>query len=174
MNDFIKKILPWVGAAATGGVPALIGMAAKTVGEVLGAELGNNADEIMSAIAGATPDQILALKQADQAFAIQMQAIGFKQASDLEKIAADDRANAREREKSIKDKTPMYLAGVITVGFFSILAYMIRYGINERGGEAMLVMLGVLGGAFGGVISYYFGSSSGSAEKNAIIGKMSK
>jgi ABC-type transport system involved in cytochrome bd biosynthesis fused ATPase/permease subunit len=172
MNNFIKQILPWVGAAATGGVPALIGMAAKTVGDVIGAQVGNSADEIINAIAGATPDQILALKKADQDFALQMQAMGFKQASDLEKIAADDRANAREREKTIRDATPMCLAAGITIGFFLILAYMVRYGINEQGGDAMLVMLGALGAAFSGVINYYFGSSSGSAQKNEIIGKL--
>jgi ABC-type transport system involved in cytochrome bd biosynthesis fused ATPase/permease subunit len=160
MNNFIKQILPWVGAAATGGVPALIGMAAKTVGDVIGAQVGNSADEIINAIAG------------DQDFALQMQAMGFKQASDLEKIAADDRANAREREKTIRDATPMCLAAGITIGFFLILAYMVRYGINEQGGDAMLVMLGALGAAFSGVINYYFGSSSGSAQKNEIIGKL--
>jgi hypothetical protein len=172
--DFLNKVLPWVGAAATGGVPALIGMAAKTVGDVLGKEIGGSVGEITAAITGATPEQLIKLKEADNAFALQMQAMGFKNASDLEKIAADDRANARGREIALKDKTPLILAGAITVGFFVILAYIVGHGINEKGGDAMLVLLGALGAAFTGVINYYFGSSSGSAQKNEIISRIGK
>lgn len=174
MNDFLKKVLPWVGAAATGGVPALIGMAAKTVGEVLGEQVGESADDIVRAVSGATPDQILALKKADQDFAVQMQAMGFKQVTDLEKIAADDRASARDREKTLKDKTPAFLAGIVTFGFFGVLIYMMQHGVNKNGGEAMLVMLGALGAAWGSVIAYYFGSSSGSQQKNEMIERMKK
>ena len=79
MNDFLKKVLPYIGAAATGGIPALIGMAAKTVGEVLGAEVGASPDAITQAVLGATPEQMLLLKKAEQDFTLQMQAMGFKQ-----------------------------------------------------------------------------------------------
>jgi hypothetical protein len=52
---------------------------------------------------------------------------------------------------------------------------MIAYGLPENGGEAMLVMLGTLGTAWGAIVSYYFGSSAGSREKtqamNRIMGK---
>ena len=174
MNDFLSKVLPWVGAAATGGIPALIGMAAKTVGEVLGKDIGSTVEDITTAIAGATPDQLLKLKEADNAFALQMNAMGFKNTVDLEELAAGDRSNAREREKVVRDRTPMILAAFISLGFFGILSYMVAYGVNSSGGDAMLVMLGALGAAFGGVVSYYFGSSSGSAQKTDILSRLSK
>ena len=48
----------------------------------------------------------------------------------------------------------------ITFGFFGILGWMLAHGIPHTGGEALLVMRGALGAAFGAVINYYFGSSS--------------
>jgi membrane protein YqaA with SNARE-associated domain len=36
----------------------------------------------------------------------------------------------------------------------------------------MLVMLGTLGTAFGGVMAYYFGSSAGSKEKTEAMNRM--
>lgn len=174
MNDFLKKVLPYIGAAATGGIPALIGMAAKTVGEVLGSSIGANPDAITQAVLGATPAQMLELKKAEQDFTLQMQAMGFKQVTDLENIAALDRASARLREVSVKDMTPSVLAAVVTFGFFGVLAYMLGYGVPEKGGEALLVLLGSLGTAWGAIISYYYGSSAGSAKKDATISSLAK
>ena len=173
MGDFLKKVLPWVGAAATGGVPALIGMAAKTVGEVLGEQVGETADAIAQAVAGATPEQMLALKKADQEFALRMQEMGFKHESELESIAAEDRANARAREIALRDATPSLLAFGVSFGFFGVLAWMLVQGIPPNGGEALLVMLGSLGTAWAAIVSYYFGSSAGSARKTEIMGKSS-
>ncbi len=71
MNDFtgfLKKALPWIGAAATGNVPALIAMAAKTVGDTLGVEVSAEPAAISDAVANATPEQIIALKTAEQTF----------------------------------------------------------------------------------------------------------
>jgi hypothetical protein len=168
--DFLKTVLPWVGAAATGGVPALIGMAAKKVGEVIGSTVGETSEEIAAAVAGATPEQMLALKKADQDFQVQMQSMGFKQITDLEKIAADDRANARSREMALRDATPSILAFGVSVGFFGVLGWMLAYGAPERGGDALLVMLGSLGTAWASICAYYFGSSAGSARKTEIMG----
>jgi len=49
---------------------------------------------ISAAIAQATPADLLAIRQADQQFEKDIAVIGV----DLEKIAADDRANARDRQ----------------------------------------------------------------------------
>jgi hypothetical protein len=172
MNDFLKKVLPWLGAAATGGVPAIIGMAAKTVGDILGSEIGNTVEAITQAVAGATPEQMILLKEADHKFSLQMQQMGFAHESELEQIAADDRASARNREIALKDHTPAMLAAAVTLGFFGVLTYILGYGVPKVGGDALLVMLGSLGTAWSGIIAFYFGSSAGSSRKDITIANM--
>ena len=116
-----------------------------------------------------TTEQLLALKKAEQDFAVQMRELDI----DLERIANSDRDSARNREIKVKDWTPKILAGLITVGYFGVLFYMLRNGLPQHGGsEAMLVMLGTLGTAWGGVVAYYFGSSAGSKEKTDAINNM--
>ena len=94
--------------------------------------------------------------------------------TELSRIDADDRNSARQREMTIKDKMPGVLATGVTLGFFGVLGYMLMHGAPKEGGEALFIMLGSLGASWGGVINYYFGSSSSSSAKNAIIANMSK
>ncbi|HEX5130240.1 MAG TPA: hypothetical protein VFV90_10865 [Usitatibacter sp.] len=84
--DGLKKALPWIGAAATGGVPALVGLAANEVSKVLGVEVPADGESIAKAVQGATPEQRLALLTAEQGFKERMQAAGFKHEEELARI----------------------------------------------------------------------------------------
>jgi hypothetical protein len=168
-GKILQKALPWIGAAATSGVPGLIGMAAKTVSGALGKEIGDKAEDIMAAIQGATPEQLLALKKADQDFKLQMEALGFKHVEELERISADDRASARAREMAVKDSTPRVLAYLVAGGFFGLLTTLVFHPLPEAGKDAALLLLGALSTAFVGIIQYYYGSSAGSARKTDLL-----
>lgn len=59
---------------------------------------------------------------------------------------------------------------VVTIGFMGVLILVITTKTQGNAPpEVMLVMLGALGAAFGQVVSYWVGSSSGSSQKDAAI-----
>lgn len=165
--NLVRTVAPTI-ASAVGG--PLAGMATRAISEALLGKPDGTETELAEAAARATPEQLLALKQAEQDFAVRMRELDI----DLERIAQADRTSARDREVKTGDWTPRLLAASVTVGFFGVLGYMIRYGLPQQGGEALLVMLGTLGTAWGAIVSYYFGSSAGSREKTDAINQMVK
>ena len=167
--DILKTFGPLIGsvaptiATALGGPVA--GLAVKALsGALFGHENGNQ-DDIMTALANPTGDQLAALKKIDADFKVQMKALDI----DLERIAADDRDSARDMQKETRDWIPRALAVSVTIGFFAILIYMLVYGLPTTGNEALLLLLGALQTAWGGIIAFYFGSSSGSQKKDQMI-----
>jgi hypothetical protein len=126
-------------------------------------------DAVKTAIGGATPEQMLALKKADQDFALQMQALGFKQTSDLEAIAASDRKSARDMQIATRSWVPPALAVLITVGYFGILVGMLTQYLKTTDSQVLLMMLGSLTTAFGLVLSFYFGTTAGSQHKDVLL-----
>ena len=63
------------------------------------------------------------------------------------------------------------LATIIVVGFFILLIYLIRYTLPKDSTGVVFMLFGALASAFGAVVNYFFGSSSGSAAKTDIISK---
>jgi hypothetical protein len=166
--NLVRTVAPTI-ASAVGG--PLAGMATRAISEALLGKPDGSEQELAEAAAKATPELLLALKQAENDFAIKMRELDI----DLERIANEDRDSARNREVATKDWTPRILAGLITVGYFGALFYMLRNGLPQHGGsEAMLVMLGTLGTAWGGVVAYYFGSSAGSKAKDEAMRRNAK
>lgn len=166
--NLVRTVAPTI-ATAVGG--PLAGMATRAISEALLGKPDGAEDELVEAAKNATPEQLLALKKAEQDFVIRMRELDV----DLEKISNEDRNSARNREIQLKDITPKVLAGFITLGYFGVLFWMLRFGLPQGGAsEALLVMLGALGTAWTGVVAYYFGSSAGSRDKNDTISKMMK
>jgi len=164
----LKTVAPTL-ALAVGGPFGPI--AAAAVNAALGHKEGTNDPKaIEAALLTATPDQLLALKKADQDFEVQMKQLGIQE----EQLQYADIANARAREVATKDWTPKVLAFIITFGFFGVLTFMIFKGVPPNGGDALLVLLGSLGTAWAGVVGYYFGSSAGSASKDKTISAIAK
>jgi hypothetical protein len=165
--NLVKTVAPSL-ATAVGG--PLAGMATRAISDALLGKPDGTEDELIDAAAKASPDQLLALKKAEQDFAVRMRELEI----DLQRIDAADRNSARDREVKTGDVTPRALAAAVTLGFFGVLGYMIAYGLPSQGGEALLVMLGTLGTAWGGIVSYYFGSSAGSKEKSDAMNRMTR
>lgn len=166
--DTLAAVAPGI-ATALGGPVA--GIAVRSLEQVFGLT-SSTPDQLAQAVNGATPDQLLELKKADQAFMVQMKQLDI----DLEKVSADDRNSARQRESTVKDKTPAVLGIGSVIGFFGLLGYMLVYGLKKDvgGSDAFLLLLGTLGTVVVQVYAYYFGSSSSSRSKDETIKAMTK
>lgn len=154
-------------ATAIGG--PLGGMAMKVVAEVLGLPANSSEKDVSKAMAAATPDQLLALKQADQDFAVRMRELDI----DLEKIAASDRDSARRREAQVRDWMPRVLAFVIVAGFMGTV-FMVLLGYVEGMKDPLMAttvgtLIGFVSAKAEQVVAYYFGSSSSSQQKTQLL-----
>lgn len=172
-GSLIKTVAPWIGTALGGPAGPLVGMAVSAAASALGAS-DKTVDGIKAAIAGATPEQMLALKQADQGFALQMQELGFKDVESLEAIAAGDRKDARAMQVANRSNVPAMLSGLITLGFFGILVGMMLGYLKTSESQALLLLLGSLSTAWGCVVSFWFGTTHSSSQKTEIIAQQAK
>lgn len=163
-----KKILGTVApvlATAAGG--PLAGVVTKTLAAKLLRKPDATQEEVETAIISSSPETLLKLREIETEFEKDMAQVGI----DFERIAADDRASARGREIAVKDSMPAVLAVGVTLGFFMVLGWMLINGKPATGGDALLVMLGSLGTAFGSIVAYYYGSSAGSKLKTEALSR---
>ena len=165
----LKKLL---GAVAPTLATAILGPVGGLAVQVLGDALGISEptqEKIKEAFQSGqlTGEQIVAVKQAEQAFVLKCRELDI----DLERVHAGDRDSARKMQAETKAKIPGILAILVTLGFFGVLGWMLVGGKPQQGGDALLVMLGALGTAWGAIVQFYFGSSAGSAAKNELLSK---
>lgn len=168
-TTILKTVAPWIGTALGG---PLGGLAVDTATKALGID-DKTADGLKNALAGVSAEDMLKLKQADQAFQAQMQELGYKSITDLEQIAAGDRASARDLQKTVRSWVPSALAMTVTTGFIGILGGSM-FGLMKLGdSQAMLLLLGSLSTGWGQILAYYFGSTAGSSEKTRLLAQSS-
>jgi hypothetical protein len=152
-------------ATALGGPFA--GLAVRQIGENLLGKPTADETEVAAAVAGATPADLLKLKELDQAFAKDMATLGVQ----LEQLEISDHASARAMQISTRDRTVGALATVFVAGFFGTLAAIMFVRIAPESRDAVNILLGVEGSAVTAILSFYFGSSKGSQEKTALLGR---
>lgn len=189
-TSVLKKALPWIGAAATGNVPALVAMAAAEVSDVLGVKVKPTPEAISEAVANATPEQIAAMRARDQDFQFKMQALGFEHEKDMaavdletDKAYIADVSDARMRHSN--DKRVFWLGVSILVIFlidviasFAFAALLVTGGIRVTDVGIVAAAFGMLGTLNGyvaaiatQVAAFNFGSTRGSGDKTAAMSK---
>lgn len=144
-------------ASALGG--PLAGTAASAVVAALGLAPDADAAATTRALQTATPDQLLALKQADQKFQIDMKSLDLEP----DRLAGADRASARQRQIEVRDQTPAYLAGVLFAGLFGLLGLLAFHEVPVANGTALNILLGVLASGSASACAYFFGATARSA-----------
>jgi hypothetical protein len=172
VGGVLAHLAPTLAAAAGGPLAGSAVTALENVLKVIPkptASLDSRQDALAQTIGLATPETLLAIKTADADFQVQMAQLGFADAEAIAKLVTDDRANARDRQIKIRDKTPAWLAFIITFGFFTLIGFVCIRPVPPTSAGEVNIMIGSLGTAWIGIVTYYFGSSAGSDRKTDII-----
>lgn len=114
-KSLVKTVAPGL-ATALGG--PLAGIAVKALGDSLLGDSTASVDQVSQAVLNATPDQLLALKNADAKFQTDMAALGV----DVFKIEVDDRKDARNRAIQMHDFSPNFI-GLVIICFWGFINY---------------------------------------------------
>jgi hypothetical protein len=158
--DWLKTVAPTI-ATALGG--PLAGMAVSAVAKAIGCEPDAVQDIISSNKLSA--EQVASIQLAELELKKQAQSMNL----DFAKLTAEDKKSARDMQIATKSWIPSLLAISVTVGFFGILIGLM-YGQIQHAPQ-IDIMLGALGTAWTGIISFYFGSSASSQAKNELLYK---
>ena len=156
--SWIEQIAPTI-ATALGG--PLAGLAVDAVSKAIGVDPKDVQDTINSGKLSA--EQIVSIQQAELTLKTKAQEMGL----DFEQLAVNDRKSARDMQMTVKSWIPPILAIGITIGFFGIMYGMMSGHFQSS--EALMMLIGSLGTAWTGVISFYFGSSASSQAKDQLL-----
>jgi hypothetical protein len=156
--DWLSQIAPTI-ATAFGG--PLAGMAVSAVSKALGIA----PEEVQNVISSGKLDasQVAAIQMAELELKKQAQSMNL----DFAKLIAEDKKSARDMQIATKSWIPSVMAVGVTLGFFGIL-FGLMYGKIDHAPQ-IDIMLGSLGTAWTGIISFYFGSSAGSQAKDQLL-----
>jgi hypothetical protein len=158
--SWLEQVAPSI-ATALGG--PLAGLAVTAISKALGIDEKDVQSTIESGKLSA--DQLASLKQAE----IELQAKAQQLGLDFEKLAVDDRKSAREMQISTKSITPDLLAFLIVGAWALIQYFLFTHIIAQEMRELIIRVLGTLDGALMLVLSFYYGSSRSSQDKDTMI-----
>jgi hypothetical protein len=165
LKEILAKIAPTLGAALGGPLGGAAGTVVSRI--LLGKEKSAEA-EMENAIYNATPEQILALKKADQEFAAQMQQLEI----DVFKLEVTDRASARQMY-AVNYWPQIILSAIFVLGYFGVLIPIlfgkVAASVTPEWQGVLNTILGVLTASVPTILAFWFGSSFGSREKTAAL-----
>lgn len=165
-KKIISAIAPSLGAALGGPAGAV---AVSAVIAALGLSPKASAEDVAEAVQSLSSADILALKKADQEFALRMKELD----TSAEKDRLSDLDSARKREVAVQDKAVPRLAALVVAGFIGMSVVVLTGSVKVDSVLAGTV-IGYVSGACTQVLSYYFGTSKSSSDKNALIAQAQK
>lgn len=161
-KGILGVIAPTIGTALGG---PLGGIAARTLATILLGKTGASEQEIANAVTQASPDDLLKVKLAEVEFQQRMKELEV----DVVRIAAGDRDSARKMQIETKSWTPTVLSTIIVTSWVIIQFFLLTHTVEIEMREIIMRTLGTLDAALGLVLSFYFGSSASSKQKDDTI-----
>jgi hypothetical protein len=165
-KSVIQVAAPTVGMAFGGPLGSLAGnMLAQTLG-CIGTNGRADTKQVDALLTAGNPETFLKLKQAENDFTARMAELGIQE----DQLTVQDRSNARDL--GTKDMwTPRTLGALIYLAFF-ISAYIVICKTSDFPQNISLLVgniMGVFGTLAVQVANYYFGTSFGSQNKDAML-----
>jgi hypothetical protein len=159
-GSLIKKVAPTIGTALGGPIG---GMATKFLADKFLGKPEASEEEIEQAIVGASPEQLLKLKELDRQFQADLKKLDI----DIFRLEVEDRKSARELFK-VSIWPQIVLSAMFTIGYFWVLIILLKgsAAIAPENQPVANVVVGVLTAAMTTIFAFWFGSSYGSKEKN--------
>lgn len=171
----LKKILGNLGCTALSTqLPPFGGIAASMIKKALGLDEKATEKEIAVAIEKATPEQMLAIKEADNKFILDMEEAGLN----ILELDKEDRESARKFAKDTGsgsiNRLSTFNAVFVLIITLSTFALAYQGKISNMGALEASILTLLIREAFGRyeqVCNFFFGSSHGSKQKTDIMGK---
>lgn len=172
----VMKIVPGIGHVLGAVVPGAA-LAGDMVG-IIGKAFGLGTDEV-------TPDAIAQKLQQDPEANLKLMVaeneyklkIREQEIAEL-KVIIEDKQSARsmaiETTKATgkRDGNLYALAWLGILGYLALIVYLIGWGLPKMTPELALMLgnlIGIVGAKYSSIYDYFFGSSSGSREKNTLL-----
>lgn len=165
-TKLITTVAPWIGTALGG---PLGGMAVEAAANALGLS-DKTVGAVKQVLSGATPEQLLALKKADQDFSLQMQALGFKNITDMEGLAVADRDSARRMHTTGPSVIPAILTCFVIGAFTVTLVLLLAFDVPATNRDIVVYMIGQLSGGFTSALAFWLGTTRDSGRKTEMLG----
>lgn len=156
----VRTVAPAIGTAL--GTP-VTGMAVKFLADAFLGKPDATEEEVAAAVQGATPDQMLKLKQLDLEFKTKMKQLDI----DVFAMEVDDRKSARDLAK-VNMVPQVALSVIYSIGYFILLWQFVSgtVVIPLQNKDLLLPLLGVMTAAQVQIMNFWFGSSAGSKTKD--------
>jgi len=164
MNDFIASIAPTLASALLG---PLGGVAVAGLGKILGID-GATQKDIAKAIESGrvTPEQLAEIKKLELQLKNEEAERGFK----YSELQFKDTASARDMQMATRSYTPSVLTGIVVTLTLAAEGAMLFNAIPPGADPIILGrILGTMDGALMLVLGFWFGSSNGSQNKDALL-----
>ena len=148
LKGVIGAVAPTLGTALAG---PLGGTAAQAISAVLGCK--NDVKSISTAMQTATPEQLVAIKEAELEFEAKMAQMEV----DVFALETADVQDARKAHKG--DWTPRIFGLFSLVGFLGYIFLVTIQPPDANSDTIVSLVLGYLGGLVSGISAFYFGAS---------------
>lgn len=152
-------------ATALGG--PLAGLAVETLGKAMGIDQPT-VEKVKDAFAQGqlTGEQIAQLKAAESAFLVRMRELDISE----QQLYANDRDSARRMQIATQSAWPGVLSAITTLAVLGVIAARMS-GFALPDDSTTVQLIGSLTTGWGLCLSYWFGTTRGSAEKTALLAK---